>query len=111
VLFTLPLLILILVAVSALRASILLLKDFLFPSKNFSFLLVSWFSPLKSVFIGFLWPAAGLVLLLSGGQALLASRPVACFSISGFSFIFLPLRPFSRQLGIDSPLLTFPVEH
>jgi hypothetical protein len=98
------------VSVSALHASILLPKDFLFPSKIFSFLLVSWFSPLKSVFVGFLWPAAGSVLLLSGGQALLASRPVACFSILGFSFVFLPLRSFSRRFGTDSPLLIFPVE-
>jgi hypothetical protein len=35
---------------------------------------------------------------------------VACFSISGFSFVFLPLRPFFRQFGTDSPLLIFPVE-
>jgi hypothetical protein len=85
------------VAVSALRASVLLPKDFLFPSKIFSFMLVSWFSPLMSVFGGFLWPAAGSRLLLSGGQALLASRPVACFSSqvfrSGLSSADLELIP------------------
>jgi hypothetical protein len=83
------------VVVSAFRASVLLPKDFLFPSKVFSFLLVSWFSPLKSTFISFLWLAAGSVLLLSGGQALLASRPVACFSISGF-------HSFSCRSGLSS---------
>jgi hypothetical protein len=84
-----------LVAVSALHASVLLPKDFLIPSKIFSFLLVSWFSPLKSVFIDFLWPVAGSVLLLSGGQALLASRPVACFSSQVF-------HSFSCRSGLSS---------
>jgi hypothetical protein len=62
------------VVVSALRASVLLPK---------------------STFISFLWLAAGSVLLLSGGQALLASRPVACFSISGF-------HSFSCRSGLSS---------
>jgi hypothetical protein len=57
------------VVVSALRASVLLPKDFLFLSKIFSFLLVSWFSPLKSVFVGFIWPVAESVLLLSRESA------------------------------------------
>jgi hypothetical protein len=83
------------VAMSALRASVLLPKDFLFPSKIFSFVLVSWFSPLMSVFGGFLWPAAGSRLLLSGGQALLASRPVACFSSQVF-------HSFSCRSGLSS---------
>jgi hypothetical protein len=84
-----------LVAVSALHASVLLPKDFLIPSKIFSFLLVSWFSPLKSVFIDFLWPVAGSVLLLSGGQALLASRPATCFSSQVF-------HSFSCRSGLSS---------
>jgi hypothetical protein len=95
------------VTVSVLRASVLLPKDFPFLSKIFSFLLVSWISPLKSVFVSFIWPAAGSVLLLSRESASVPPcrrrhRPEpfsACFVHQSLSWTRSWSRPRSYQLG------------
>jgi hypothetical protein len=82
--------------VSALRASVLLPKDFLFLSKIFSFLLVSWFSPLKSVFVGFIWPEPSQFCSLAG------SRPRFLRAVEGTDLShFQPILFASRFLGLD----------